>query len=329
MKSLAEWIDSLGRTPVMPLMGYPGMRLTNTSIKLNEFNWGVQSWSIHELYHRFRPDGVFLLMDLAVEASALGLQVRFPLLDSPSVEIHPVREELDLDQFIVADVLKDGRVMAFVEAARQLTSILPAGVLRCAYVTAPFTLAGLMMGASEMAIKIMLEEKLVRQVLDVATNATIRYARALAEAGVQLIMLLDPSAVMMGPAQYQTFAKPSVRIVDEALEEIPIVYHICGDSRHLIGDICSLGVAGVSLDSSVHLPAVAEQLPDEMILVGNIASVDIMMNATASVVEATVRELRKGMEPYKNFILSTSCDLPLETPPENIDAFMRAGAGKR
>jgi uroporphyrinogen decarboxylase len=30
------------------------------------------------------------------------------------------------------------------------------------------------------------------------------------------------------------------------------------------------------------------------------------------------------MESVPNFILSSGCDIPLETPPENIAAFMRA-----
>ena len=33
----------------------------------------------------------------------------------------------------------------------------------------------------------------------------------------------------------------------------------------------------------------------------------------------------REMEPYPNFVLSTGCDLPQETPRENIQAFMDAG----
>jgi uroporphyrinogen decarboxylase len=33
----------------------------------------------------------------------------------------------------------------------------------------------------------------------------------------------------------------------------------------------------------------------------------------------------KRMDPYPNFILSTGCDLPQETPLENIRAFMETG----
>lgn len=329
MKNITQWRSHLGRTPVMPLMGYPGARLTNTSIKLNEFNWGVHSWSIQELYHRFRPDAVFLMMDLAVEASAIGLQVRFPLLDSPSVEIHSVQQESDLDQFVVADVIKDGRVMSFIETMKQLVQVLPADTLRGAYVTAPFTLAGLMMGANDIAIKIMLEEELALQVLAIATSVTIRYARALIAAGAQMVMFLDPTVVIMGPPQYDKFAKPFMKIVVDALaDDAMLLYHVCGDSSHLVDSMCLLGIDGLSLDSTVDFPSIASHIPDDIGIIGNIDPVDIMMNATPTVVQTEVRKLREQMSPHKNFVLSTGCDLPLETQSRNIDAFMQAGIQK-
>ena len=42
-------------------------------------------------------------------------------------------------------------------------------------------------------------------------------------------------------------------------------------------------------------------------------------------VEAEVTELLRNMEPFGNFVLSTGCDLPQETPLENIHTFTRAG----
>ena len=38
--------------------------------------------------------------------------------------------------------------------------------------------------------------------------------------------------------------------------------------------------------------------------------------------------LLEAMQPYHNFILSTGCDLPLEAPLANIQAFMDAGRGQ-
>jgi len=42
-------------------------------------------------------------------------------------------------------------------------------------------------------------------------------------------------------------------------------------------------------------------------------------------VRREVEALLAQMAPYPNFILGTGCDLPAETPLENIEAFIAAG----
>jgi len=325
MPRLLDYIESLGRTPVIPLMGYPATRLTRSSIKLNEFNWGLHAWTLQAMYERFRPDGVFLLMDLAVEASGMGLQVRFPLFESPSVEIHPVETGLDLDQFKAVDVLTDGRVYAFIETIRQLQKLLPDDILRGAYVTGPFTLAGLLCGANDIAMNVILDPELVLRVLELATHVVTRYALALEAAGAQMIMILDPTAMMVGPHHFDEFVAPFVSRLIAALKSAMPVYHVCGKTTHLIERFAALGVDGLSLDSMVDIVDAAKRVPPEVVLIGNVPPVEVMLHKTPDEVRDEVLRLRERMSGYRNFILSTGCDLPREVPFENIEAFMAAG----
>jgi uroporphyrinogen decarboxylase len=43
--------------------------------------------------------------------------------------------------------------------------------------------------------------------------------------------------------------------------------------------------------------------------------------------EAT-RYLKESMEDVDNFVLSSGCDIPVNTPLKNIEAFMKAARGK-
>jgi len=325
MNRLQAWIDRLGRTPVAPLLGYPGTRLTRTSIKLNEFNWGVHAWTLQVIWRRFQPDAVFTLMDLAVEASAIGLQVRFPLFESPTVEFHPVKEQADLDQFKAADILKDGRAYAFIQTIRQLGQILPEEVVKAAYVTGPFTLAGLMMGAEQIALNAILEPNLVHRTLELATSVVTRYAMALESAGADAIVILDPTSVILGPEHFEQFAGKYTRMLIGSLKNAATVYHVCGNTMHLIERFCELGVDGLSLDSAVSLPAVARKVPQDIVLVGNIDPVSVMLHGNPEAVRREVLNLRRAMSDRRSFVLSTGCDLPPETPFENIEAFVQAG----
>jgi len=89
--------------------------------------------------------------------------------------------------------------------------------------------------------------------------------------------------------------------------------------------MCATGACALSLDSPVDLPAAASQVDPEVILIGNIDPVGVMVQQSPREVARAVRELLHSMARHSNFILSTGCDLPYETPHENIDAFMNEG----
>ncbi|NLW50242.1 MAG: hypothetical protein GXY85_05280 [Candidatus Brocadiaceae bacterium] len=324
MPRLLDYIATLGRTPVMPLVGYPAAALTHTSIKLNEFNWGVHAWSLQTLYRKVQPDAVFTLMDLAVEASGVGLQVRFPLHESPSIEIHPVETPADLDQFKAVDILKDGRADAFIKTVQELGQLLPNGVLRGAYVTAPFTLAALLCGANNIAMNVILEPGLVLRTVELATSVVTRYALALEQAGADLIMLLDPTALILGPGRFQEFAGRFVSILAAALQDAAPIYHMCGDTTAFLDEFATLGCAALSLDSAVDFAAAAGRLPDDVVLMGNISPVGVVRNMDPEGVRRQVLALRESMSGHGNFILATGCDVPGDAPFENIEAFMAA-----
>jgi uroporphyrinogen decarboxylase len=50
-----------------------------------------------------------------------------------------------------------------------------------------------------------------------------------------------------------------------------------------------------------------------------------MLQGSPEKVYENTLDLRRKMKGHKNFILSTGCDLPPETPFENIEAFVKAG----
>jgi uroporphyrinogen decarboxylase len=320
---LAKRVTGAGRRLVMPLMGYPGIQLNHTSIKQNEFNWGVQFWTLQTLVRVFEPDGIFVFMDLSVEASALGLPVRFPLYESPTVEEHLVEELDDLNQFLACDPLRDGRVIPYIETIRLLKQGLAPGVIKGAYVTGPFSLAGLMMGANDIAIKTLMDESLVMGVLEVATSTTVRYARALVEAGADTIAILDPTAVILSPEQYERFSGQFTKRIVEELD-VPCILHICGDATHLIPTMCQSGAQALSLDSAVSPTKAFELMPDDVVFIGNVDPVRIVRDGTPAEVRQAVHDLLEEVDGHKNFILSTGCDLPADTPVRNIHAFMDA-----
>ena len=162
------------------------------------------------------------------------------------------------------------------------------------------------------------------------TAKILEYTRWLIAAGAQVICILEPSAVMLGPDQFEQFSAGYVRHINNSCKYtgVATVYHTCGNTMHLVGKMVESGVDAVSLDSvdaGVDLPAVAQALPAEVMVIGNINPTGALLRGRPADVEAEVTELLQRMAPYPNFVLSTGCDLPQETPLENIHAFMRVG----
>ena len=202
--TLAEIVTGFDRRMVLPLMGFPGTQLNGSTLKQNTFNWGTQFSTVFALQRRFHPDGMFFFMDLSVEASALGLPVRFPLDESPSVEHHPIKAVEDLARIANSDILSDGRVAVYIETMRLMARYLD--VLKGGYVIGPFSLAGLLMGASEAAMATVTEPELLHAVLRFTSGVVSRYARALERAGADTIAILEPSASFLSARHFREFA---------------------------------------------------------------------------------------------------------------------------
>lgn len=308
---------------VMPLMGYPGAQLTRSTLKQNGFNSELHYRSIYKLMERFSPDAVFYMMDLSVEAGAVGLQIRYPLEESASVEFHPVQHVADLDNYKVLDPMYDARIRSYLETMQLMAQGL-GNVTKEAYVIGPFTLAGLMIGASQIAMATIDNPDLVFATLNYVEEVITRYAKELVNAGADLVAILEPTATFLSPKAFTRFSGNYVTRIARRLDTTTVL-HVCGDTTRLVPVIGQVEVQGLSLDAMVDFSKAALKIPADMVLIGNLDPVRVMVNESPEGVRKAVRKLLDSMAPFENFILSTGCDLPYETPLENIHAFMDEG----
>jgi uroporphyrinogen decarboxylase len=319
---LIDIVDQSPRRLVVPLMGYPGSQLTRSTLRQNGFNSELHYRSIYKLVESFAPDADFFMKDLSVEAGALGLQIRYPLAESATVEFHPVRSVVDLNQYKVLDPLYDARVRSYIETMQHMNRNL--NVLKGAYVIGPFTLAGLLIGASDIAVATIENSDLVYATLNFAEDVITRYAKELVNAGADMISILEPTATFLSPRSFSRFSGSYISRIARRLDTMTIL-HVCGDTNRLMKVMSETGVQGLSLDAMVDMVEAAKIIPHDMVLIGNVDPVRVMVNETPDGVRREVCGLLESMAPYSNFILSTGCDLPQETPLANIAAFMDAG----
>jgi uroporphyrinogen decarboxylase len=252
----------------------------------------------------------------------------FPTEDSATVvkDLFSFSDLLRLEQI---NISFDSRLLGYVETVKLMSIGLPRSVLRGGYVTGPYSLAALMMGADEAAMATITQPEKLARLCQLTTEKIQEYVRLLIAAGAQVICILEPSAVMLGPDQFEQFSTRYVQHINNSCKYtgVATVYHTCGNTMHLIEKMAAAGVDGLSLDSpeaGVDLPAAARRLSPDVLVIGNINPTGAILNGTADQVKQDVIDLLKQMESYPNFLLSTGCDLPQETPVENVQAFMEA-----
>ena len=304
-----------------PLAGCPAIQLTGTTLKTNLFNPRLQAESIMRLSEASGIDMVFQLMDLSIEAGALGLTVSYPAFESPTVENHPIETAADLNRFKNIDISADCRVWTALETVKILKMEQEKPVV--AYICGPFSMAGLLLGATEIFMALFDKPDDVLATIRFAAELGITYANKLQEAGADAICMLEPTAMMLPPDDFVKYAGNTIKNMTAKINA-PLILHICGNSSHLIDEMCQTGAAALSLDTAVDLSTITPRVPADICVMGNIDPANLMRRGTPAEIIPAVKKLKKEMQKFDNFILSTGCNLPPDTPLENIKAFVEA-----
>ena len=325
---LAKQAFDEGRRVVAPLMGFPGVELTGSNIKLAQQNFSEHFKAIMKLTETFSPDVMFPLMDLSVEANALGRFTIFPREESATVYEREKFQFRTVERLKEIDISCDTRLTGYVETMRLMKLGLPPEIVRGAYVTGPFSLAALITGAQDAVISILKAPEDFRSLCDFTTDVVTEYARLLVAAGAEVICVLDPTAVILNPARFRELSASHVARITETCRHngVDTFYHVCGNSMHLVDAMLESGVNGLSLDSrfaGVRLGEVARKIPDDVIVMGNISPTAVMAYGKPGDVRREVSRLMDEMKAFPNFVVSTGCDLPQKTPLANIAAFMK------
>jgi len=310
-----------------PLLGFPAVKPAGTTIKLAQQNAVEHMKVMRYITEKWHPDVLFTLMDLSVEASALGRETVFPPYEAATIVSFDYNKDRDLPMLKSINILEDGRLQTYAETHRRMKKELPGDIIRGAYVSGPYTLAGLIMGAENAAMETMMDPEGFHDLCKVCTDKILDYTRMMIESGAQIIAVLEPSAMMLGPDQFREFSMEYVRSIVNLCHEqgVGMVYHICGNTEHLLESLDESGADALSLDSDVDFVKAAEIVSDKMILIGNLCPTGVIMTGTPQDVQKEVGNLLNTMKNIPNYILSTGCDLPLEVPEDNVTAFMVAG----
>jgi uroporphyrinogen decarboxylase len=323
-----DWLLSLldKRTkPAIPVLSFPCVSLMGITVNDLIHSSDLQAEGMVRVAKRVPSGASVSMMDLSVEAEAFGSSIRYDEQEVPAVTNIIVHDEDEARALSVPSV-GAGRTGLYVEAIRKAAAAISdrpvfAGII------GPFSLAGRLVGVSEAMLYCYDEPDMMQIVLDKVAEFLTNYALAYKKIGAAGIVMAEPLAGLLSPAQAKTFSHPYVkRIIDAVQDEnFLVIYHNCGESAaKMVGDLVLLGASAYHFGNKVDLLEVLKQMPADVITMGNVDPAGQFKNGTPESIAEETKQLLERCSKYSNFVISSGCDIPPAAPWENIEAFFAA-----
>lgn len=324
----AELISAPEKKP-LPLLSFPCIQLMDVSVRQLIGDSALQSKGMKLVADRVSTCASVSLMDLSVEAEAFGASIRVSDDEVPTVVGALISEEEEA-QALAVPAVGAGRTGVCVEAiSRAAREITDRPVL--AGIIGPYSLASRLMDVNETMILCYDEPDMVHTVLEKAAAFLTEYCRAFRAAGADGVVMAEPLAGILSPAMAREFSHPYVRKIIDAVqtEDFCVIYHNCGNNVPLMrSDIYELGALGYHFGDAVNMLDMLPQAPKDVLVMGNVSPAVQFRGGTPESIAQVTKDLLETCGRYPNFVISSGCDIPPQSPWENIEAFFRAAKGE-
>ena len=326
-RNMQQWLQEYMTAPVkkaMPILSFPGAAMMGRTVEELVKDGHLQAMCMKTIADRFDAGAAFSLMDLSVEAEAFGSPVLFCEDEVPTVNGVLIETEEDAEALKVPQV-GDGRTGICVEGIREACELITDRPV-LAGIIGPFSLAGRLTDMTEIMYLCFDEPDMVECLLEKATEFLISYAKAFKEAGANGICMAEPAAGLLSPSLFADFSVPYVQKIREAVEdeEFIVIYHNCGTIRPLYQDIADMKACAYSVGNSVDMKQALESLPEDAMVIGNIDPAGILRSGSPQTIKEETTKLLEQCSCHQNFVISSGCDIPPQTPVENLEAFFEA-----
>ena len=325
--NMKSWITDVICNPkriAIPILTHPGIEMTGKTVLDAVTDGKIHTEAICALNERFPSAATTVIMDLTVEAEAFGCAVNFSEDEVPTVSYHLVSSFEEVQQLPVPS-LSAGRVPQYV-LANQLTAAAITGKPVLGGCIGPYSLAGRIFDMTEIMMAIYTEPDTICLLLEKCSQFLTEYCRAMKTAGVNGVVIAEPAAGLLSDDDCRQYSSLYVKQIVDALQDdsFSVILHNCGNMGQCTQAMLSTGAHGYHFGNAMNMVEALEICPPDVLVMGNLDPVGVFrMSSTEQVKQATKNLLEKTAG-YRNFVLSSGCDVPPRTPTENVEAFYEA-----
>lgn len=309
----------------LPILFFPCLKNISTGVIEAVQDGEKMAQAMAEVIREY-PDTIAAItgMDLTVDSEAFGAEVKFSKRQAPTIRGAVLKnaEEIDCLKVPGEHAGRQKIVIQAVEKAQELITDRPVfgGML------GPFSLAANLLEVSAALMMTVKDLDVMNRLLEKTTDFLLQRAKSFKEAGANGVFIAEPTAGLLSPEMCEIFSSKYVKKITDKLQDETffIILHNCGNVTNSLMSMYHTGCKGFHFGNSVSMPVIAEQIPDNVLVFGNIdPSTDFFLGTPETVYYSTMN-LLKSMEKFPHFVLSSGCDLAPSVPAENIGAYFQA-----
>ena len=326
--NMKQWVaDVLAseKKKALPVLSFPSIQKMGITVAelINDSDKQAEGMKI--IADSFPTAASVSLMDLSLEAEAFGSKIRVSDDEVPTVIGSIVSTEEEAEALKVPEI-GAGRTQIYIDAIEKACKLITDRPV-LAGVIGPFSLAGRLLDVSEALIYCYDEPDMVHKVLEKATEFLINYCKEYKKVGANGIVMAEPLAGLLSPSLAEEFSADYVKQIVDAVQddEFIVVYHNCGNSTiKTIDTIVTNDCPMYHFGNAIDMEEMMSHIPENLIAMGNVDPAGEFRNGTPESIYARTKEVMEKCCKYKNFVISSGCDIPPMSPWENISAFFKA-----
>ncbi len=327
-RNMNEWLEQIKtaeQKKPMPILSFPIASKMGISVKALLSDSDTQAEGLKKLADTVDTCAAVTYMDLSIEAEAFGAEVDFAENEVPNVIKHVINTREEAESIEVPKV-GAGRTGIYIEGCKKAVELITDRPVFAGCI-GPFSLTGRIMDIQEVMMKCMLDPEFIHVVLDKATQFLIEYVKAYKAAGANGIAMAEPLAGLLPPSQLKEFSSVYVKKIVEAVqdENFIVIYHNCGNSTiKSVDEVLYCGASAYHFGNVISMKEMMDKFPADTIAMGNVDPAAVICNGTPQQVREETLSVMRDCCGHKNYLISSGCDIPADSPWENINAFFDA-----
>ncbi len=264
-------------------------------------------------------DGVRVPFCQTFEAEALGCKVKSGGTEGIPGIAHPPIYTLDDTPVFPKDFLSRGRIPELLKAIAILKKEVGNEAVVVGGIIGPFTIAGSLIETVVLLKATFKAADKIRPFLEVGAKASTALAKAMIDAGADIISVEDMTASpdLIAPKTYRDLeVEYQARVFEEI--KVPKILHICGNVDPIVEYMGKTGAEILSLEPKADPEVARRKCGPKVILMGGVDTATTLFMKDAETVKAGAEEsIDAGIQ-----ILAPGCAIAPGSPLENMLAMV-------